>query len=50
MPSWETLEDFARQGVQKLIQGILEEEAPRTVLANVSPYLLKSRRLERMSF
>jgi len=26
MPSWETLEDFAREGVQRLLQQILEEE------------------------
>jgi putative transposase len=26
IPSWETLEDFARQGVQQLLQRILEEE------------------------
>ena len=26
IPSWETLEDFARQGVQQLLQQVLEEE------------------------
>jgi len=26
IPSWETLEEFARQGVQQLLQRILEEE------------------------
>lgn len=40
MPSWETLESFARQGVQQLLQRVLEEEVEQ---------LLGRRRSERRS-
>jgi hypothetical protein len=40
MPSWETLEDFARQGVQQLLQRVLEEEVQ---------HLLGRRRSQRRS-